>query len=96
MIKKQFLKNRPVCKVTLTLPADTGVEKVEVLGDFNNWEPTAMEQLKNGSFKTVLELEQGNEYQFRYLLNGSAWTNEADADKFVPNPYFSENSVVAV
>lgn len=61
MIKKQYLKSRPVCKVTLTLPAEPGVEKAEVVGDFNNWQPTAMEQLKNGSFKTVLELAQGGE-----------------------------------
>ena len=96
MIKKQYLKSRPVCKVTFTLPAETGVDKAEVVGDFNNWQPAAMEQLKNGSFKTVLELEQGSDYQFRYLLNGSAWTNETEADKFVPNPFYSENSVVAV
>ncbi|HLV37742.1 MAG TPA: isoamylase early set domain-containing protein [Spirillospora sp.] len=96
MIKKQYLKSRPVCKVTFSLPADTGAKQAAVVGDFTGWQPTPMEQLKNGSFKVVLELEQGNDYQFRYLLNGSEWVNEAEADRYVPNPYLSENSVLIV
>jgi 1,4-alpha-glucan branching enzyme len=67
-----------------------------VVGDFTDWQPTPMEQLKNGSFKVVLELEQGSDYQFRYLLNGSEWVNEAEADRYVPNPYLGENSVLTV
>lgn len=96
MIKKQYLKSRPVCKVTFSLNAETGAEKAEVVGDFNGWEPTAMEQLKDGRFKVVLELEQGNAYQFRYLLNGNDWVNEEEADTYTPNPYFGENSVISL
>lgn len=96
MIKKQYLKSRPVCKVTFSLPSDTGADKAEVVGDFTDWQPTPMEQLKNGGFKVVLELSQGSDYQFRYLLNGSEWINEQEADKFVPNPYLGENSVITV
>jgi 1,4-alpha-glucan branching enzyme len=96
MIKKQYLKSRPICKVTFSLPAADGVEKAAVVGDFNQWQPTEMEQLKDGRFKVVLELEQGNEYQFRYLLNGSEWANEDEADTFAPNPYLGQNSVIAV
>ncbi|MBZ0301190.1 MAG: isoamylase early set domain-containing protein [Anaerolineae bacterium] len=96
MIKKQYLKSRPVCKVTFSLSPDKGADKADVVGDFTDWQPSPMEQLKNGSFKVVLELPQGNEYQFRYLLNGSEWINETEADHFVPNPYSGENSVVTI
>ena len=96
MIKKQYLKSRPVCKVTFSLPAETGINKAEVAGDFNNWQPTSMEPLKSGGFKVVLELEQGNAYQFRYLLDGNEWINDANADNYVPNPFSGENSVVTV
>ena len=96
MIKKQYLKSRPVCKVTFSLPADKGISKAEVAGDFNDWQPASMEQLKSGGFKVVLELEQGNAYQFRYLLDGNEWINDANADNYVPNPFSSENSVIAV
>jgi 1,4-alpha-glucan branching enzyme len=80
----------------MTLPASTGVDKAEVVGDFNNWEPMTMDQLKDGRFKAVVELDAGNDYQFRYLLNGSEWVNEEEADKYAPNPYAGENSVIAV
>jgi 1,4-alpha-glucan branching enzyme len=96
MIKKQYLKSRPVCKVTFSLSPETDADRADVVGDFTDWQPAPMDQLKNGSFKVVLELPQGKEYQFRYLLNGSEWVNEEEADRYVPNPYAGENSVVAV
>jgi 1,4-alpha-glucan branching enzyme len=98
MIKKQYLKNRPICKVTFQLPADVQAENVAVVGDFNGWDMVAneMEQLKDGRFKTIIELDKDAEYEFRYLLNGSEWVNEEEADKYVTNPFFTENSVVAV
>lgn len=98
MIKKQYLKSRPVCKVTFQLPAEVEAESVVIVGDFNNWQQgaTPMEQLKDGRFKAIVELQKDSEYQFRYLLNGTQWVNEDEADKFVPNPYAGENSVVAV
>ena len=50
MIKKQFLKSKPVCKATFTLPAEAAPEAktVEILGDFNNWkEGVEMKKQKN-------------------------------------------------
>lgn len=96
MIKKQYLKSRPVCKVTFSLSPENGADQAAVVGDFTDWQPAPMEQLKNGSFKVILELPQGSDYQFRYLLNGNEWLNENEADHFVPNPYAGENSVVTV
>ncbi len=76
-IKKQFLKSKPVCKVVFRLDATeaNGAKKVQVLGDFNNWDQTAepLTQLKSNDFSATLELESGKEYQFRYLIDGSNW-----------------------
>jgi hypothetical protein len=41
-------------------------------------------------------LEPGHDYQFRYLVDGETWLNDPAADKYVPNPFGSENSVVIV
>ena len=40
MIAKKFLKSKPVCKATFTLPAEAaqGAKKVFLVGDFNNWD----------------------------------------------------------
>lgn len=100
MIKKQFLKSKPVCKATFTLPKDVanGAESAVLVGEFNEWgadEPLEMKKLKNGTFKAVLNLETGKEYEFRYLLDNERWENDAEADKFVASPYGVENSVVS-
>jgi hypothetical protein len=54
-----------------------------------------MERLKDGRFKTSLDLKAGTEYQFRYLVNGTEWHNDWEADRYLPNPYSGDNSVVA-
>jgi 1,4-alpha-glucan branching enzyme len=96
MLKKQYSKSKPSCKVTFYTPAAIEAETIYLVGDFNNWDEVAtpMEKLKDGRFKTTLDLEKDNEYQFRYLVNGSEWHNDWEADKYVPNPYTGDNSVV--
>ena len=42
----------------------------------------------------TLTLDPEREYQFRYLVNGTSWQNDAAADKYVPNAYGDDNSVV--
>ncbi len=98
-IKKQFLKTKPVCKVTFKLPAKTTqrAETVHLVGEFNHWttNATPMRKLKRGGYSATLELEVGREYQFRYLINGDEWINDGEADRYVPTVYPSvENSVV--
>ena len=98
-LKKQFLKSRPVCKVTFTLPAEAAgdAKQAHLVGDFNEWDHTAtpMRKLKNGSFTTTLDLETGREYQFRYLLDGTRWENDWEADRYVYSTFGDcDNSVI--
>ena len=98
-MKKQFLKSKPVCKVTFSLPKEAAenAKKVQVVGDFNDWNVKkgySLTKLKNGSFKKVVNLESGKEYEFRYLIDGETWENDWNADKYVSTPYGTENSVV--
>ena len=96
MLKKQHAKGKPVCKVTFYTPAAIEAETIYLVGDFNNWDEraTPMESLKDGRFKVTLALEAGREYQFRYLVNGAEWHNDWEADRYVPNPFSGDNSVV--
>ena len=100
-LKKQFLKGRPVCKVTFNLPQEAvrEAQTVHVVGEFNNWDvyATPMKRLKNGSFTVTVTLDRGVEYQFRYLIDETVWENDWNADKYVPSHYGNcENSVVVV
>lgn len=97
MFTKRFLKSGKV-KVEFTLPDSiaANAESAYVVGDFNNWDEAAtpMTCYKNGKFKVSLDLEPNREYQFRYLINGSQWHNDWDADRYVANPFSGDNSVV--
>jgi hypothetical protein len=100
-IKKQYLKTRAVCKVTFFLPpAVTGdAQSACIVGDFNDWNKTAnpMKKSKGNGFTVTLELQPDREYQFRYLIDGSRWANDPQADNYVKSPFQdSENSVVAI
>ncbi len=96
MLKKQYLKSKDICKVTFYTPAAIEAETVYLVGDFNDWdeEATPMDRLKDGRFKVTLDLEKDKSYQFRYLVNGAEWHNDWEADKYVPNPFSGDNSVV--
>lgn len=94
-IKKQYLKSKPICKITFTVPAKNAKE-VAVVGDFNNWntEKTHLKKLKNGSFKGVLDLEKNNSYEFRYVVDGN-YINDDQADTYKWNDYANtENGVL--
>jgi 1,4-alpha-glucan branching enzyme len=97
-IKKQFLKSKPFCKVSFKVTKEmaNGASKVNVTGKFNNWNETSdeMNALKDGSFSLSLDLETGQSYQFRYLLDGSVWINDEAADRYVDSGFNSQNSVV--
>lgn len=100
MIKKQFLKSKPVCKATFTLPKEAAPEAAEVvlLGEFNNWDfkqAVPMTKLKNGNFKAVVSLESGKKFEFRYLIDGQIWENDWEADQYVSSPFGVDNSVVS-
>lgn len=96
-IKKQFLKSKPVCKVTFSLEAEEA-KKVAVIGSFNEWnsEATQLKKLKNGTFKGTVNLESSNSYEFRYLVDG-AYVNDQEADGLVWNDFAgAENTVLAL
>jgi 1,4-alpha-glucan branching enzyme len=99
-IEKKFLKTRPVCKVTFTLPTEAAPEAASVclMGDFNDWsrDATPMSRRKNGDFFVSLDLETGRSYRFRYLIDGWKYENDWQADRYESNPYGGEDSVVEV
>ncbi len=100
-LKKQYLKSKSSCKVTFRLPQEAvgDANRVALVGEFNDWSinATPMKKLKDGSFKTVVEMEAGREYQYRYLIDETTWENDWDADKYVRSEFGNcDNSVVAV
>jgi 1,4-alpha-glucan branching enzyme len=96
MLKKKYVSDGKICKVTFILSSQIDVKSAVLVGDFNNWDKTAtpMKQAKDGHWQAEVELEAGQEYQYRYFINEEEWQNDKDADKFAVHPYGGENSAV--
>lgn len=99
-IKKQYVASKTLCKVTFRLPKEAahGAENVTIVGDFNNWNVTQspMKKLKNGDFSLTVELPCDRQYNFRYLIDAVRWENDWFADKYIPNGFGEDNSVISV
>jgi len=99
-IEKKFLKAKPICKVKFSLSGDQykSADSILLVGDFNNWQlgETPIKKAKTGVWSVSLDLETGKEYQYRYLVDGTTWENDSEADKYVPSGLGSENSVLAL
>ena len=94
-IKKQYLKSKPVCKVTFSVPAEEA-KSVAVVGSFNEWntEATELKKLKNGTFKGTVDLESDNSYEFRYVVDGT-YINDDQADAYAWSDFAAaENGVL--
>ena len=94
-IKKQYLKSKPVCKVTFSVPAKEA-DSVAVVGTFNEWntEATELKKLKNGTFKGTVDLASEACYEFRYVVDGD-YINDEQADAYAWNDFAAaENGVL--
>jgi 1,4-alpha-glucan branching enzyme len=99
MIKKQPSEKEGLVRVTFELPSTMWAERVNLVGEFNDWDTTTTPMTRNRSdanWKVTVELEQGRRYRFRYLVDGKEWLNDWHADDHEENPYGSYDSVVAL
>ena len=98
-IKKQYIKNKSICKATFRVLKDVGngAKEMHVVGEFNKWdkEATPMKSHKDGTFTSTVALDPNRKYQFRYLTDGVDWITDLDADDHIYCPYGDcDNSVI--
>jgi hypothetical protein len=84
--------------VTFTLPAEVHAGSVALCGEFNQWsvDDIQLERGGDGTWQATVALEPGHSYRYRYLLDGERWENAWHADRYVPNPYGSADSIIIV
>ncbi len=82
-----------VCFYTEPLPE---AESVHLVGSFDDWDTKAhpMRRLKDGRFMAMRRFEPNCRHEFRYLVDGENWINDAEAESYTPNPHGSDNCVV--
>lgn len=96
MIQRSKTKNGDQIKVTFTLPNDHAHLPQAVVGDFNQWDPTAhpMKRRSNNTYSATVTLATGRRYAFRYLCEGNHWCDEVNADAYEPNVFGTQNSIL--
>lgn len=82
-------------KITFVQPIDTG--PVSVVGDFNGWDPAVhpLKKRSNGTRSVTVTVPPGR-HTFRYLAEGGAFFDDADADTLEANGFGGTHSVLVV
>lgn len=94
MLTKKFFKTNNEAEVTFQFSRND-VESVSLIAEFNDWQPIHMKfNKKEKAFRTKVRLPKDAQFQFKYLLNGTEWENDYQADKYTPNSFGTEDSVV--
>jgi 1,4-alpha-glucan branching enzyme len=96
-MNKSYLKTKKgIVKVTFELPSHVAAQEAVLVGEFNNWDPTAtpLKRKKDGSFSAALTLESGKEYRYRFFLDSERWENDPNPDGLVPNIFGTQDSLI--
>jgi len=95
MLSKRTFKTKNETEVTFVFSRED-VKKVELVADFNHWQPAPMKfDRKNKRFTAKVRLPNDNAFHFKYLLDGKEWENDYNAEQYIPNDFGSDNSVVS-
>lgn len=89
-------------EITFSYPAEAmqGATEIFLVGDFNDWnieDAIKFEYAMDGFFKAVAELEEGQTYNYRFLLDNGRWVNDHNAQSYVVIPeLYVDNCVITV
>ena len=96
MLKREAVKDSNQIKVTFVIPNNPDQPRISVVGDFNNWDPTATVFVKrqNNTRSVSATVDPGQRYRFRYYVADGSWLNDESADAYEPNEHGSQNCLL--
>jgi 1,4-alpha-glucan branching enzyme len=95
VIEKRPKQDGRMVKVTFSVPVAWMDRKVWVVGDFNDWDPTATRLKNRGDVRSAsVTLEAGRTYQFRYVDADGRHYDDPNADALVANDQGGTNSLL--
>lgn len=97
MVRKEPSPRAGKVLVTFRLPSSLWASHIHLVGDFNGWNRTAdplMQRARDGAWVITVELDAGEMYEFRYLIDDKEWCNDDHADTYVTHRRDSDTSVV--
>ena len=96
-MKKTFSKTSLECKVTFQIPAEImgDAKSACVVGNFNNWsvEENPL-KISKGIASGSVTLPVGQEFEYKFVIDGNRWENDPYADSYVSNEFGEANSIL--
>jgi 1,4-alpha-glucan branching enzyme len=96
MITKRPSTDEGKVVITFEIPGSIWADQIHLVGDFNGWDRESLpfRLTRQDTWQVELELEQGHEYHFRYLVDGAHWRSDRHADLYTPGSDGLFDSVV--
>jgi 1,4-alpha-glucan branching enzyme len=96
VIKQSPVKGKEQVKVSFILPGDAAAGKVSVVGEFNDWDPSAhpLRARSNGTRSAVVTLPAQHRFAFRYLDEAGRWLDDDAAHEYQENGMGGVNGIV--
>ncbi|MGF1505345.1 MAG: glycoside hydrolase [Chloroflexi bacterium] len=92
---KTYSDDGAQCSVTFVFNNAPNARSVTLVAEFNSWERESLSMHRvDEHWELTVDLDAGEAYQYRYLVNGTDWFNDDDPDDYMAHPYGGENSVV--
>jgi 1,4-alpha-glucan branching enzyme len=85
VIKKEAISGTDRVRVTFAMPSTAWADRVNVVGEFNDWDTTATPMFRtrtDADWQATVDLRAGLRYRFRYLMDGRDWLSDWHADDF--------------
>lgn len=89
-----FSKGQKKGTIRFSVTPTNGTRKVQLAGDFTDWQPLDMRKQKNGSFVANLPLGAGV-HQYKFILDGE-WIVDSDNNSTAVNSLGTINSIAHV
>ena len=84
-------------KVEFVYKPDKPVKEVYLVGSFNAWNQKAdkMDKADDGTYHKIMLLKP-DEYQYKFLVNGTDWITDDNAENFADDGFGGKNSIITV
>jgi diguanylate cyclase (GGDEF)-like protein len=95
--RNRVVAYEPPHKVSIVYYPEPGVQRVALVGSFNNWDKDADPMLRrpDGVFEFTISLNPGD-YCYKFVLNGSVWISDPKNHHTQPDNMGGVNSLLQV
>ncbi len=95
--RNRIVAFEPPIKITITYRPQKELQKVSLVGNFNNWDKDAdlMVRQEDGSFRFIISLNPGI-YHYKFVLDDLEWISDPSSPEHVHDGLGGNNSILRV